>query len=61
MSATYLRSCVGKRRHANRDAALVARRNLAGARGIRVDRLTAYRCIQCGAWHVGHASGRGSR
>lgn len=60
MSATYLRSCAQKKRHQTREEAMAHRRQLAGKKGVRLDRYITYRCIQCGTWHVAHAASRRS-
>lgn len=53
VSAGYLRKCAGKQRHETKDEANAHRRALAAA-GTRMDKTNAYRCAQCGKFHVGH-------
>jgi hypothetical protein len=55
MSASYLRRCAGKGRHADKAGAAQARKALAAAKGLPVARLTVYRCDQCLSYHVGNA------
>lgn len=65
MSAGYLRSCAGKRRHPDRETAEQHRRQLVRAGKTRMDKTNTYRCSQCLNWHVGHTGhkfrGKGKR
>lgn len=50
----HTRTCTGKRRFANRDAALTALLALGRNRGAVTSQLSAYRCLACRTWHFGH-------
>lgn len=47
------RSCEGKRRHPDRDAAAAHAGRLNRGRDA-ADRVEPYRCRHCRGWHVGH-------
>jgi hypothetical protein len=50
------RSCAGKVSHATKaDALRVLKRRVRGMKGCKAN---AYRCPNCGAWHVGNAPAR---
>jgi hypothetical protein len=55
------KGCAGKIAHTSKAAATKA---VPGTRAItpgRPDKVEAYRCDFCGAWHVGHRPGPGRR
>ena len=56
---TKRRQCEGKVRYEHRREAEIEVRRL--YREWRAQRLHAYRCDHCGAWHVGHKMAYGKR
>lgn len=58
MSASYLRGCAQKRRHETREGAGGEKAALVAKTNESADKVSVYRCIQCGGWHVGHAANR---